>query len=249
MDLQKSMAFYKDRFADASDFTFVFVGSFDLATMKPLVERYLASLPSLRRKEAGRDIGIRPPTGVVEKTVTKGREPRSQVGIVFTGPFTNTRQERLVVRTLADTLEGSLQRVLREDLGGTYGVSVEPDYTKQPTEDYRLTISFACDPARTNDLVKALFSVIGDFKTTGPSEGQLADVRAALLRDLETDSPQNGFVLRQLAYAYEYGEEIPDLAKTRASYDLLTSTVIRDAARTYLDTNRYVKVVLMPEGQ
>ncbi len=72
MNLDKSMAFYKDRFADASDFTFVFVGSFDLATMKPLVERYLASLPSLRRKEAGRDVGIRPPTGVVEKTVTKG---------------------------------------------------------------------------------------------------------------------------------------------------------------------------------
>ncbi len=249
LDLEKSMAFYKDRFADASDFTFVFVGSFDLATMKPLVERYLGSLPSLRRKEAGRDVGIRPPTGVVEKTVTKGREPRSQVGIVFTGPFKNTRQERLVVRALADTLEGSLQRVLREDLGGTYGVSVEPDYTARPVGEYRLTMSFACDPARTGDLVKALFTVIDVFKTTGPSEGQLADVRAALLRDLETDSQQNGFVLRQLAYAYEYGEEIPDLSKMRASYDLLTSATVREAARTYLDTTRYVKVVLMPEGQ
>jgi zinc protease len=249
MDLAKSMAFYKDRFADASDFTFVFVGSFDLATMKPLVERYLGSLPSLKRKEAGRDVGIRPPTGVVEKTVTKGREPRSQVGVVFTGPFKNTRAERLVVRTLADTLEGSLQRVLREDLGGTYGVSVEPDYSKQPAEEYRLTISFTCDPARTGDLVKALFQVIDDFKTDGPSSGQLADVRAALLRDLETDSQQNGFVLRQLAYAYEFGEEVPDLAKLRASYEQLTPAMIRDAARTYLDTNRYVKVVLMPEGQ
>ena len=47
MNLDKSLAFYKDRFADASDFTFVFVGSFDLATMKPLVERYLGSLPAL----------------------------------------------------------------------------------------------------------------------------------------------------------------------------------------------------------
>jgi zinc protease len=249
MDLAKSMAFYKDRFADASDFTFVFVGSFDLATMKPLVERYLGSLPSLRRKEAGRDVGIRPPAGVVEKTVTKGREPRSQVGIVFTGPFTNTRQERLVVRTLADTLEGNLQRVLREDLGGTYGVSVEPDYTWRPTGEYQLTISFACDPARTNDLVKALFNVIGEFRENGPSSGQLADVRAALLRDLETDSQQNGYVLRQLVYAYEYGEDVPDLTKIRASYDQLTPTVVRDAARTYLDATRYVKVVLMPEGQ
>ena len=59
MNLDKSLAFYKDRFADASDFTFVFVGSFDLPTIKPLVERYLASLPAINRKEAARDVGMR----------------------------------------------------------------------------------------------------------------------------------------------------------------------------------------------
>ncbi len=67
MSLEKSMAFYQDRFADASDFTFVFVGSFDLPTIKPLVERYLGSLPALNRKEAGRDVGIRPPRDVVDR--------------------------------------------------------------------------------------------------------------------------------------------------------------------------------------
>src|SRR5262249_51205196 len=74
-NLQKSLAFYKDRFADASDFTFVFVGSFDLPTMKPLVERYLGGLPSLNRKETWKDVGVRSPTGVTEKTVEKGLEP------------------------------------------------------------------------------------------------------------------------------------------------------------------------------
>ena len=51
MNLDKSMAFYKDRFSDASDFTFVFVGSFDVDTMKPLVTQYLAALPATHRKE------------------------------------------------------------------------------------------------------------------------------------------------------------------------------------------------------
>ena len=67
MNLDRSLAFYKERFADASDFTFVFVGSFDLAVMRPLVERYLASLPSLRRNESARDLGTHPPAGVVER--------------------------------------------------------------------------------------------------------------------------------------------------------------------------------------
>src|SRR5688572_31584554 len=71
-NLDKSLAFYKDRFADASDFTFYFVGSFDEATLKPLVERYLASLPSLKRKETWKDVGVKSPTGIIEKRVEKG---------------------------------------------------------------------------------------------------------------------------------------------------------------------------------
>ena len=148
MNLDTSLAFYKDRFADASDFTFVLVGSFDLPTIKPLVERYLGSLPVLRRKETGRDVGIRPPPGVVEREVTKGSTPKSQVGVVFSGPFQNNPRNRVILQAMANTLGGNLQRVLREDLGGTYGVSVAPEFTKRPIEEYRVTITFACDPAR-----------------------------------------------------------------------------------------------------
>jgi zinc protease len=249
MSLDRSLAFYKDRFADASDFTFVVVGSFDLPTIKPLVERYLASLPALRRKEAGRDVGIRPPSGVVEKNVVKGTTPKSEVGVVFSGPFQNTPANRVIFQAMANTLGGNLQRVLREDLGGTYGVSVAPGFAKWPAEEYRLTITFACDPARTQDLVKALFAVIDDFRTSGPSAGQVADARAVLRRDLETDSRQNGYLLNQLAFAYQYGESVPDAASLRQIYEQLTVPLLRDAARTYLDTSRYVKVVLVPEGQ
>jgi zinc protease len=249
MNLERSLAFYKDRFADASDFTFVVVGSFDLPTIKPLVERYLASLPALRRKETGRDVGIRPPSGVVEKNVVKGTTPKSEVGVVFNGPFQNTAANRVIFQAMANTLGGNLQRVLREDLGGTYGVSVAPGFTKWPSEEYRLTITFACDPARTQDLIKALFAVVDDFRTSGPSASQVADAQAVLRRDLETDSRQNGYVLNQLAFAYQYGEPVPDAASLRKIYEQLTVPLLRDAARTYLDTSRYVKVVLLPEGK
>jgi zinc protease len=215
--------------------------------IKPLVERYRCSLPALHRKETGRDVGIRPPAGVVEKEITRGSTPRSQVGVIFNGTFQNNEKNRVILRTMANTLAGNLQRVLREDLGGTYGVSVVPEFTKKPAEEYRITISFACDPARTQDLVKALFVVVDEFKTNGPSSGQVADAQAALKRDLETDSRQNGHLLGQLTYAYQYDEPVPDPAALRATYDSLTVPMLRDAARTYLDTNRYVKVVLFPE--
>jgi zinc protease len=247
MNLDKSLAFYKDRFADASDFTFVFVGSFDLPTIKPLVERYLASLPALHRNETAKDVGIHPPAGVVEKEVRKGIEPKSQVSIVFSGSFQNNEMNRLVIRAMAETLSGNLQTTLREDLGGTYGVSVEPRFTKRPTEEYRISINFGCDPARTESLVKTTFDLIDQFKIAGPSDGQVADAREALLRDFETNSQRNEYLLNRLLFKYEYGESVEDVFNMRPFFDRLTAPVLRDAARTYLDTRRYVEVRLLPE--
>jgi zinc protease len=90
MSLDKSCAFYKDRFADAGDFTFLFLGNLDRAVMRPLVERYIGSLPALERKETWRNLGVNPPPGVVQKEVRK-EWSRSQTAIVFTGPSSSTR--------------------------------------------------------------------------------------------------------------------------------------------------------------
>ena len=247
MNLDKSLAFYKARFADASNFTFVLVGSFDLATMKPLVERYLGSLPALRRRETARDIGMHPPSGVVEKVVRRGIEPKSQVSIVFTGPFQNDEMHRVVIRAMAETLSGNLLRTLREDLGGTYGVSVEPRVTSRPTAEYRLTISFACDPARAESLARTAFQVIEQFRSTGPSDGQVADARTALARDFETNSQRNDYLLERILFKYDFQEDIKDVFNMRPFYDQLTAPAVRDAARLYLNPNRYVKVTLLPE--
>ena len=247
LDLDASLTFYQDRFADASDFSFVFVGSFELKTLRPLVERYLASLPALHRNETPKDVGMDPPAGIVEREVRSGIEPRSQVSIVFSGAFENDERNRVVARAMAQSLAGNLQRTLREDLGGTYGVSVRPAFTKRPTEEYRLTINFASDPARTESLVQAAYQVIDQFKRNGPTEGQVLDARAALMRDFESNSQQNAYLLNGIAFKYEHDEDVTDVFNMRPYYDQLTAEVLRDAARRYLNTDRYVEVTLLPE--
>jgi zinc protease len=250
MNLDASLAFYKDRFADASDFTFVFVGSFDVPTMKPLVERYLGSLPALYRREKARDVGIRPPTTVVEKQVVKGVDPKSQVSIVFTGPFVNNEMSRLRVRTMAEMLSGNLHQTLRENLGGTYGVSVRSNFTFPPEEaEYRVAISFGCDPARLDELVKQTWQVIEEFRNSGPSAGQMSNARTARLRDLETNLRENPYLLNRITEKYEHGEDVGDVFAQHALFDQLTAPAVRDAARQYLDPRRYVQVTLRPEAK
>ncbi|MEX1129379.1 MAG: insulinase family protein [Vicinamibacterales bacterium] len=247
MNLEKSIAFYKNRFADAGDFTFVFVGNFDPADMKPLVERYLGSLPSSGRKESWKDVGIRFARGVAERRVEKGVEPKSQAAIVFTGDFQYTQDERIAISALGEVLQTRLHETLREDLGGTYGVSARPNYLRIPAPEYTMSISFSCAPERTDELVKAVFAQVELLKAEGPTEKQVNDTREKLLRDYETNQKQNGYWVSQLIGRYQSGEPVDSLFALTEYYKKLTPALIQDAAKRYLNPANHVKVTLFPE--
>src|SRR5437016_12791678 len=202
-NLDKSMAFYKDRFADASDFTFVFVGSFDPATIKPLVEKYLGSLPSIHRKESWKDVGVRQPSDVVVKKVEKGVEPKSLSFIAFSGPFDYNQTNRIAIRAMGEILQRRLLETIREDLGGTYSVGVNPTYEKFPNQIYSVTITFGSAPDRTENLIKRVFEEIEKLKNDGPTDQQVNDEKEALMRDFQTNSKLNNFLLAQISARYE----------------------------------------------
>ncbi len=247
VSLDKAMAFYKDRFADASDFTFIFVGTVNPDTLKPLVERYLGSLPSTGRKESFRDLGVTMPKGVVERVVEKGIEPKSQTSLTFHGPFQYNQDQRVAINAMADVLTTRLRESLREELGGTYSVNASASYDRIPKAEYTVSIGFGSDPAKTEALGKRVFEEIAKLKAEGPTEKQVTDVKAALHRAFETNIKTNGYVLGQLLGKYQLGEAPESLLAVPSYYDKITAATIQTAAKTYLDTSNYVKVVLMPE--
>ena len=158
-DLPKSLAFYRARFADASNFTFVFVGSFTPEVIKPLVETYIASLPATHAHETWRDLDIAPSPGVVNTTIEKGVAPKSQVAIVLSGPFEYDDAHKLALRTMSLLLQSRLLDAIREELGGTYSITATPDADKFPRSQYRVRIDWTCNPARTATLVRGIVVV------------------------------------------------------------------------------------------
>jgi len=250
-NLETSLAFYKARFADASDFTFVFVGSFTPEAIKPLVETYIASLPATHAHETWRDLRITPPRGVVEKTVNMGIAPKSEVAIVLAGPFEYDAAHALALRTMALMLQSRLLDAIRQELGGTYSITATPDTLRFPRPEYRVRIEWTCDPARTAALVARVFEEIEFVKTTRLSPDQMTTLRAALVREFETNSQDNGYLLDEIARRYENGDEAAwaGMVNVPEQIAALTATAIQQAARTYLDTENYVKVTLMPESK
>ena len=246
-NLDKSMTFYKDRFADASDFTFVFVGNVDLAAMKPLAERYLGSLPSLGRKEAGKDVGVRTPRGVITRQVVKGLEPKSQATIVFTGPFTYTPDQRAALRAMTEILQTRLLETIREDLGGTYSITARSGAQRRPLPEFSVTIGFGCDPKRLDDLVARVYQEVEAFRRDGPTEKQVADEREALLRDLENASKQNTYWAAQLVARYENGDNPDEILTAADVYRKVDAAAIKAAASLYLKGDNRVQLTLVPE--
>jgi predicted Zn-dependent peptidase len=97
--------------------------------------------------------------------------------------------------------------------------------------------------------VKTAFQVIDSYKRTGPAQGQAADARAALIRDLEANVASNSYLLNRILFKYEFGEDPREVFNMRPFYDQVTVTALRDAAAEYLNTNRYVEVTLIPESR
>jgi zinc protease len=247
MDLGESYRFYRDRFADAGDFTFVFVGSFTPDSLLPLVRQWLGALPSRGRVERPRDIIVSPPQGVVTRTVVRGVEPKSLTRLVFSGPFVFDRRSRYVLGALADLLEIKLRESLREELGGTYGAGVGSSASREPRQEYRVSVEFGSAPERADELVAAVFAVIDTLQTAGPAQKDVAKVTEAHRRDRETALKQNGYWLGQLSTYDRLGWD-PKLILTGAQLiDSLTPQMLRDAARRYLRRDNYVRVTLMPE--
>ncbi len=248
LDLDKSMRFYRDRFADAADFTFFFVGSFDPDSIKPLVTTWLGALPARRRAETWKDEGIRPPTGIVKREVRRGVEPRSQTTIRFTGPFRYTSAERYALRSLADVMQIRLRDKLREELGGTYSVSVSGMGVRDPYSRYLVAIDFGSAPERVNELAGQVFREITALQDSGATAEDVQKVQEIQRRSRETSLRQNGFWLNQLEAAYRDGVDPRDILAYDTLINNLTPATIRTAARTYLHTDNYVQVSLFPEN-
>jgi zinc protease len=248
IDPFKSYAFYKDRFSDASGFTFVFVGNFKPDSIKPLVAKWLGSLPSTGRKETWRDTGVRPPTGVVQRIVRKGTEPKARTALVFTGPFEYTRQNRYYLSALAELLNIKLREALRENLGGTYGVSVGPSATRDPQPSYRFSIGFGSAPERLEALTAAALAQIDSVKRFGTTPEYLNKVKEAALRSRETALKQNSYWISQISTFDQNGWKLEEIPNGEKLISALTLDDLQRAAQKYLRTDNYVRVSLYPEN-
>lgn len=247
INLDRAFDIYKDRFADASDFTFTFVGNFEPEKIKPLLEKYLGSLPSTNRVESARDLGIKIPAGIIDKKVYKGKEAKANVRLVFSGDYVYNEKNNNELDALAEVLSIKLIERLREDEGGVYGVGARASYSKLPQGRYTMTISFGSAPENVEKLISSTLDEINKIKQNGAQPVDLDKFIAEETRTTETQLKDNGFWLSYINNQLQNEEDPKQVLTYLNSLKELTPAALKTAANTYLSGNNFIRLVLLPE--
>lgn len=247
IDQQRVLDIYKERFSNANGFTFVIVGAFDLNLIKPMIATYLGSLPSTPQKSNFKDVGLRVTKGPVKKEVKKGTEPKSVIRLFWNGEAAYSEQEQFKIQALAELMNIKINETLREELGGMYSGGMYGTMNKFPYGNYNIGVNIPCGPENVDKLITATFKEIEKIKTEGPKEEDLNKVKETWKQQYLVSIKDNGFWARQLLQSVEYGSDPTNVLSYEKRVDALTTNDLKETAKKYLDSNKYVQIVLNPE--
>jgi len=248
LDRQKMLAYYRQRFSNAADFTFFMVGAFKVDEVLPLVAQYVGGLPSTGPARSDvKDLGIHFPSAPVREKVELGREPRASVQISFYAESSSDPVEAENVAAATTVLDIALRDALREELSQTYTVSVGQGGPGLPQRGGGyMRVSFGAAPENMASMTERVFTEIKRLQQDGPSADLTNRAKEAAKRGYEESLRQNGYWLGRLQAVHQFNRDPKEILTRPARIDAVTPATIQEVFRTKFPLDRYTVVTLMP---
>ena len=237
---------YKALYSNAANFTTYIVGNVDLATLKPLVEKYLGSLPVSKKLAKKVDDGVRTVKGeVVNDFKAKMQQPKVGLTRIYTGPIDYTLKNRVAMNVLSQVLRSRYTVSIREEKGGTYSVGVggrvESDY--EPW--YQLIVLFDTNEQMADELSQIVIDEIKKIATEGPKADDVEKTRKYLLKEYENQVQMNN---NWVSWLYEWDERGLDYAaEYKKVVEALTYDDLKALAAKILADNNMAHIIMRPE--
>ena len=238
---------YKDRYKDASDFTFYLVGNVDLEKIKPMIAKYLGSLPTINRKETFKDNKMYIRKGKYKIEFAKKQEtPMATIMFLYSGTCKYDLRNNILLSFLDQALDMVYTAEIREKEGGTYGVSCNGSLGKYPKEELILQIIFQTDPAKKDKLSAVVVEQLNKMAKEGPSAEHMQKIKEYMLKKYKDAQKENGYWLNNLdEYFYTGIDNTKDYEKIVNS---ITAKEVQDFLARLLKQNNEIQVVMtMPE--
>ena len=236
-------------FGYADDFRFVIAGNVDLETLKPLVEKYIGSLPTSKKVEyAVVDDGVRFAEGEVTNDFrTPMQQPKVSVRLVYSGDMEDNAKNRLIVDLLTRALDSRYMISIREEKGGTYGVSVQGGIDEYPVEKNMVAIVFDTNEQLADELIEICDKEIRKIAEEGPLADDVAKSKEFLQKNYANVLENNGgwmsAITRWYEEGYNYKEEYLGILES------VTLDDVKAFAQQMLEDGNRTLVVMRPEAQ
>ena len=239
---------YRQLLSNAADFTVYIVGNVDLATLKPLVEKYIGSLPAKKKKLTKRvDDGVRYATGeVINDFKAPMQQPKVSVCRFYTGDIEFNLENTVTATFLKDILRSRYTTSIREEKGGTYGVSVGCSVDPYYTPTYQFAIQFDTNETMADELSEIVVAEIKELAANGPKAEDLNKVREYLIKEWNNRLVQNGAWMSYIRHFYTYGEDMNRVANYENIVKSMTGEKIAAMAAKILADNNMTYVVMRP---
>ncbi|MDZ7633365.1 MAG: insulinase family protein [Bacteroidales bacterium] len=239
---------YQTAFDDASAFTFFITGNVEEQVAREMAEKYIGSLPSLNITETWKDLGIRQPGGIVRKEIPIPlATPKATVIMNYSANLRFNPKNNLMMDVLKGILDLIYTEKVREEEGGTYGVSTNATSHKRPVEKADLLIAFECDPARAADLKEIIYRELQGIALEGPSQVNLEKAVSNMLKNREEDKQHNSYWAATVTSYYLYGIDNNDERNFAGILNSTTVKSMKKMVRKYLASADLLEMVFVPE--
>ena len=231
------------------DYTFIFTGNLDYEQMRDLSAQYIGSVPKAKEMNQWINPGlVRPAEG--RRTFFKGKDDRSIVYLAWITRGRNSfnEQRNQVSAVLSEYLNIMLTDEIREKLGGVYSISAGASNNTIPVDEFRLSVYFVCNPARTDELIKAVRELVTDLISKPINIDIFNKAKEAMLMQHERSIQQNLHIAQSYANSSVlYNTPLNRLNLRPNVIRSITPADVQVLCRQILVSGP-VEVVLFPEG-
>ena len=246
-DFSKMAGIFSERFSNAGDWTFYFVGNIDPVAARPLIEQYIGSIPGSKKREKWVDRNENIVDGVINKRFhTRMEIPKATVIVMKGGEFDYSTRERMLLSFVSDILDVKYTQTVREEEGGTYGVSVHTSMNQYPKPTYRFMAYFTCAPERVDELTAIIYQQIELLKSEGPIQQDVDNVIQNKLKERAEQVKENRFWLRGLKFKYENGQNTLDTEAYNKLVRSITREDVQKAAQRYYGGSNVIEIIQLP---
>lgn len=247
LSFDKMKSIYIDRFADVSNFEFYIVGDVTPEVLKPLLEKYIASIKGIKRKEKFKvDVPEWTSKKIDRDVFIKMETPKSSVNIAFMKDYVYSQRNRILNSFLGDILTLRYTESLREKEGGTYGAQVKGSLVKDPISKGGIQVTFDCDADKVEHLLPIVYQEIDKIKKGEILTEDIEKTRKNYLKSREDSKNFNSYSMSLISNYFEEGYNMNDPKNYENIVNSITSKDIQEFANSLLDKADSMEIVFKP---